>query len=249
MKYLKHIYPILGFSALILVWWLTKVLIFPDSIFLPSPEETFYTLFQLIANGALMADFVSTMKKFIIGYCIAILVGVPIGFFLGSFSKLYATFEVVLDFFRSIPVTTLFPLFILYFGIGQETIIAMVAAACIFVIILNTAYGVFYTKKEHVSYLKMLGSSKSQTFFNVVFPSSLPFLFVGLRTSVSFALIVVIVAEMFIGANDGLGIRVYEAYETYLIPDVYAVIFFVGMIGFVFNKIFQILEKRIIHWK
>ena len=249
MKVTNFLYSIIGVTGFILLWWAVKVLFFSDSIFLSPPLDTFIRLIKLLYTGGLLIDFSSTMYKFIAGYGIAVLIGVPVGFILGLFNRLYQSVELLLDFFRSIPVTTLFPLFILYFGISSKTIIAMVVAACIFVIILNTSYGVFYTKKSHVSYVESLGANKLQIFFHVIFPSSLPFIFVGLRTSVSFALIVVIVAEMFIGANDGLGIRVYEAHETYLVTDVYAIILFVGLIGYFFNKIFLTIENKIIHWK
>ncbi len=248
LKQTKYL-GLIGFIAFIVIWWLLKVLIFKHSIFLSTPQETFVRLYELLVKGSLLKDFNGTMTKFISGFGLAVLIGVPTGYLLGINKKLYLASELVLDFFRSIPVTTLFPLFILFYGIGSEAIIAMITVACVFVIILNTAYGVFYVKESYISYLKTIGASKIQIFRHVIFHSSLPFLFVGLRTSVSFALIVVIVAEMFIGSNTGLGRRVYEAHETYLVPDVYAIILFVGIIGFVLNKIFLMLEKRIIHWK
>lgn len=249
MKTNKYIYPIIGISSFIIFWGLIKAIIFSESIFLASPIDTFHRLVTLITKDDLLSDFWATLYKFIMGFGIAVLVGVPIGLFIGINKKVYQSVELLLDFFRSIPVTTLFPLFILFFGISSKTIISMVTVACVFVIILNTSYGVFYTKKSHISYLKSIGASKFQIFKNVVLPSSLPFIFVGLRVSVSFALIVVIVAEMFIGANKGLGIRVYEAHETYLVTDVYAIILFVGLLGYFLNKIFTIAEKKIIHWK
>lgn len=249
MKTNKYIYSIIGIISFIILWSLIKALAFSDSIFLASPIDTFQRLIDLITKGNLLSDFGATFYKFIVGFGIAVLIGIPVGLFLGINKKVYQSVELLLDFFRSIPVTTLFPLFILFFGISSKTIISMVSVSCVFVIILNTAYGVFYTKESHISYLKSIGASKFQIFKNVILPSSLPFIFVGLRVSISFALIVVIVAEMFIGANKGLGIRVYEAHETYLVTDVYAIILFVGLLGYFLNKIFAIAEKRIIHWK
>jgi ABC-type nitrate/sulfonate/bicarbonate transport system permease component len=248
LKQTKYL-GLIGLLAFIVIWGLMKILFFKHSIFLSTPQETFVRLYELIVNESLLKDFNGTMTKFLSGFGLAVLIGVPAGYLLGINKRLYLASELVLDFFRSIPVTTLFPLFILFYGIGSEAIIAMITVACVFVIILNTAYGVFYVKESYINYLRTIGASKIQIFKHVIFHSSLPFLFVGLRTSVSFALIVVIVAEMFIGSNTGLGRRVYEAHETYLIPDVYAIIVFVGIIGFTLNKLFFMIEKRIIHWK
>ncbi|QHI35779.1 Bicarbonate transport system permease protein CmpB [Kordia antarctica] len=249
MKTKKHIYSFIGIFSFISFWSLLKVVIFPNAIFLSSPIDTFQRLWELILSEGLLNDFLATLYKFSMGFGFAVVVGIPIGLFLGINKRVYQSVELLLDFFRSIPVTTLFPLFILFFGISSLTIISMVSVSCLFVIILNTSYGVFYTKESHISYLKSIGANKFQIFKHVVLPSSLPFIFIGLRVSVSFALIVVIVAEMFIGANKGLGIRVYEAHETYLISDVYAIIIFVGLLGYFLNRIFIVLEKKIIHWE
>jgi NitT/TauT family transport system permease protein len=249
LKINNKILPIVGILTFLLLWWFVKLFFFSESNYLSSPIETFTNLFDLLVNKNLLKDFSATFQKFAFGFLLAILIGIPLGIILGINKQIYKSVEVLLDFFRSIPVTTLFPLFILFYGISSKTIIAMVFIACVFVIILNTSYGVFYTKPSYISYLKSLKATKYQIFTNAILPSSLPFIFIGLRISVSFALIVVIVAEMFIGSNYGLGTRVYESYETYLITDVYSIILFVGIIGYLMNKLFAVLEKRIIHWK
>lgn len=241
--------PTIGILGFIIFWWVMKFLFFKDTIFLAAPGDTFSKLIDLTLHGGLFVDLTTTLYKFFAGFGLAVLIGLPIGFFLGSFKILYHAVELLLDFFRSIPVTTLFPLFILFFGIGPSTIIAMVTASSVFVLILNTSYGVAYTSKAMIEYMEAIGANKMQVLWHVTLPSALPFIFVGLRVAVSFGLIVVIVAEMFIGANRGLGVRVYEAHQTYLIPEVYAIILFVGVLGFFFNKVFQLAEKRIIHWK
>src|SRR5207237_1613716 len=121
--------------------------------------------------------------------------GVPLGVLIGYFTRVYETFEVPLDFFRSLPVTTLYPLFVLFFGIGQSSKIAMVVAACIFVITLNTAYGVMQRKAVRSQVAILFGASRWQLLSEIVFWEALPQTIIGLRIALSYALIVEIVWE------------------------------------------------------
>ena len=77
---------------------------------------------------------------------------------------------------------------------------------------------------------------------------SLPQTFVGLRNGVSLALVIVVVAEMFIGSTDGLGQRVFEAQQLFAMPDMYAAIFAAGALGYGLNLLFMLVEKRFVHW-
>jgi len=239
----------LGVIILIFLWWIVKITVLKNNSYLPLPFETFRRMFSLIFSGDLLPDILYTLRQFGVGYGLALLIGIPVGLLLGFYLKVYQMFEIVLDFFRSIPVTALFPLFILFFGISDKTITAMVSVACVFVIILNSAYGVIYVNKTHLKVMKVMEANWLQTFREVIVYEALPFLFVGLRVSVSFGLIVEVVSEMFIGSKYGLGQRVYQAHETYLITDVYALTIFIGLLGYFFNKIILLSEKKIIHWK
>lgn len=239
----------LGILIFLVIWFLLKVLFFAHNEYLPYPQDALWRMVKLVVSGDLTQDFLSTFQIFLTGFCLATLIGVPLGIWLGFSKKVYATFEVVLDFFRSIPVTALFPIFILFFGISPKTITAMVTVACLFVIILNSAYGVLYVNKTYIKVAKSLGATWQQTVTEVIFYEALPFLLVGLRIAVSFGLIVVVVSEMFIGTRYGLGSRVYKAHETYLILDVYALTTLIGIIGYLLNQGLLYFEKKVIHWK
>ena len=238
----------MGIFILFFIWWTLKYFLYRGNVYFPYPQEAISRLFDLLVSGEIFADIKSTFTKLFTGYAYASVFGIAIGLIIGSSKKLYMRLEIIFDFFRSIPVTTLFPLFILYFGISATTIIAMVFTSCIFVILLNVAYGISYTNKSYFNTLQLFGANKIQTFVHVSLPASLPFIFVGLRTSISFALIVEIVSEMFIGLEKGLGSRIYSAHETYSIVDAYSLILLVGIIGFSLNKMFLFLEKKLVHW-
>jgi NitT/TauT family transport system permease protein len=93
-----------------------------------------------------------------------------------------------------------------------------------------------------------MGASRLRVLTDVMLLESLPQTFVGLRNGVSLALVIVVVAEMFIGSIDGLGYRVFEAQQLFNMPEMYAAIFASGALGYGLNLAFMLVEKRFVHW-
>ena len=182
------------------------------------------------------------------GYSLAVVLGVIVGLIIGLIKPLYESCEGIIDFFRSIPVTTLYPVFVLIFGINHSSKIAMVFWSAFFVIILNTAYGVIQSNKVRRKMAKLYGASKFQIFKWITFFDALPQTLIGMRTAISFALIVEILCEMFMGSQFGIGQRITESFTTYAIPELYALILLAGSLGFCFNRIFVYFEKKLVPW-
>ena len=93
-----------------------------------------------------------------------------------------------------------------------------------------------------------MGASRLQILRDVIMMESFPQTFVGLRNGVSLALVIVVVAEMFIGSVDGLGHKVFEAQQLFEMPDMYAAIFAAGALGYGLNVLFLLIEKNFVHW-
>lgn len=244
MKSLQWVGPL----VVLLAWAVTHWLQLFSPTLLPGLFETLAHFGRMIYTGSIMRDFVETIARMGIGYFIAVLIGVPAGVIIGYFTSLYRAFEIPLDFFRSLPVTTLYPLFVLIFGIGHNSKIAMVVVACVFVIMLNTAYGVMQRKQVRTQVALLFGAGRFQLLREVLFWEALPQTLIGMRIALSYALIVEIVCEMFMGTQKGLGQRVFEAYNTYFIVELYAIILLVGLTGYIINKLFVFGESRAVHW-
>jgi sulfonate transport system permease protein len=167
---------------------------------------------------------------------------------LGSSERLYRSLEFVIDFFRSTPASAMFPLFLVLFGVGDETKIAVAAFGAILVILFNVAYGVMNARKTRLLAAKVMGASRWRVLFDVMLLESLPQTFVGLRNGVSLALVIIVVAEMFIGSQDGLGHSVFEAQQLFDMPRMYAAIFAAGALGYGLNLLFLLIERRFVHW-
>jgi len=181
-------------------------------------------------------------------FLIAASVGVPLGIVLGSNEKAYRSVEFLIDFFRSTPSSALIPLFMMIFGISDINKVAIAAFGAFLIVIFNSAYGVMNARKQRVMAAKVMGASRWQVFKDVLVWESLQPTFVGLRSAVSMALVIVIVAEMFIGADNGLGNRIINAQQVMRVKDMYAAILSAGVMGYALNVFFLIAEKRIVHW-
>jgi NitT/TauT family transport system permease protein len=240
--------PAIGAVGFVALWWLVYRLGLVDPVLLPSPGDAFKAIWDGFVGGALTKDFLITVRRTLVAFAIAVAIAVPLGIVLGSSVKLYSSVEFVVDFFRSTPASALFPLFLVILGVGEGTKIAVAAFGAILLILFNTAYGVMNARKTRQAAARVMGASPGRVMVDVTLLESLPQTFVGLRQGVSFALVIVIVAEMFIGSTDGLGPRVINAQMIFNMPEMYATIFAAGVLGYGLNLLFIVVERRFIHW-
>lgn len=239
--------PIIGVAGLLAVWSLVTWKQWVDPVLLPSPALTFEALWKGM-HGSLGFDFIKTVYRTAASTAIAAVIAIPLGIVLGSSEKLYRSLEFVIDFFRSTPASAMFPLFLVLFGVGDETKISVAAFGAILVILFNVAYGVMNARKTRLLAAKVMGASRLRVLFDVMLLESLPQTFVGLRNGVSLALVIIVVAEMFIGSQDGLGHSVFEAQQLFEMPRMYAAIFAAGVLGYGLNLLFLLIERQFVHW-
>jgi sulfonate transport system permease protein len=247
-KALDPFLPVIGVLGLIALWYAAVWYRIVDPVLLPSPGDTFQAMYKGMAGGRLSFDFIKTVERTVLSTVIAAAIAIPLGIFLGASERLYRSVEFVIDFFRSTPASAMFPLFLVLFGVGNETKIAVAAFGAALVILFNVAYGVMNARKTRLLAAKVMGASRLQVLTGVVLLESMPQTFIGLRNGVSLALVIVVVAEMFIGSTDGLGHRVFEAQQLFNMPDMYAAIFAAGALGYGLNLLFLLLERHFVHW-
>ena len=239
---------VIGPVLLLLVWWLAFDAQWVSHKLLPSPWSTVWSLWESVASGSITKDFVSTLARTLYAFAMAAAAGIPIGIVLGSNQKVYRSIEFLVDFFRSTPATAMFPLFLLIFGIGDFAKIAVAAFAAWLVVVFNVAYGVMNARQTRILAARVMGASSLRVFRDVMFFESLPQTFVGLRMAASVALVVIIVAEMFIGSSDGLGRRIIDSQQVFDLQQMYASIIASGVMGYGMNLLFLAIEKRLVHW-
>jgi sulfonate transport system permease protein len=240
--------PFVGPVLLFIVWDLAVRSGYIKAILLPSPFDTVMALINGLAGGPLLKDFMVTLWRTFQAFSIAAIVGVPLGVVLGSSEKAYRSVEFLIDFFRSTPSSALIPLFLMIFGVSDINKVAIAAFGALLIVVFNSAYGVINARKQRVMAAKVMGASQWQIFKDVLVWESLQPTFVGLRSAVSMSLVIVIVAEMFIGSDSGLGNRIINSQQVMNVKNMYASILAAGALGYALNVLFLIAEKKIVHW-
>lgn len=239
-------WQLLGIAIIFLVWELLSL--FVNRLFLPSPLAVINNLIALAHTVELYNDIWATFKRTIVGLAIGTVLGVMAGTLLGSFRRLYQILRMPVDFIRSIPATALFPLFIVLFGLGEVVKIFVAAWAAGFIVLVNTLYGL-----QNVSQTRqLLGKLKKFSFVKkvrlIILPSTLPYIAAGIRVALAFTLIVELVAEMFLGSENGLGHRIFAASSVLAMEEVYTGILLIGILGYSLSSLMSWAEHKIIHW-
>ena len=244
----ERLLPFVGPVLLFIAWDIVVRFGFIKVILLPTPWATLGALVTGLAGGPLLLDFGVTVARTLEAFGIAAVVGAPLGVLLGSNEKAYRSVEFLIDFFRSTPSSALIPLFLLVFGVSDVNKVAIAAFGALLIVVFNSAYGVMNARKQRVMAARVMGASRWQVFKDVLIWESLQPTFVGLRSAVSMALVIVIVAEMFIGSDTGLGHRIIDAQQVLNVKSMYAAILAAGALGYALNVAFLLAERRVVHW-
>jgi len=235
--------------ALLLCAWLfvSSFNLFPP-ILLPSPLSVLLQLISDLPLPGVWHDLLITLLRTCGGYVLGIAIGIPLGVLSGLFPGFYKSFEFPIDFGRSIPVLTLFPIFMVLFGIGDLSRIATAAYPTVLIVLINTYYGVRDIPRTRLMVAHVKKVTFLQTLKWVVLPGALPQIIAGLRVSLSWAYLIVIVTEMYAGSDSGLGNRVTNASTSFELPELYSSILIAGTVGYILNRCLVCMEERFIHW-
>ncbi|MCK4351902.1 ABC transporter permease [candidate division WOR-3 bacterium] len=247
-KRLGHGIILIGPLIIVALWYILPRLGVIKEFFLPTPIRVGKEVLNLFGTKNVLTDIGYTLYRTVVGFFLAGLWGIPAGLVLGYYAKLYRMFEVVIDFFRSLPATALIPLALIVFAIGETARIFIVLFSCGLVLIINSAYGVKSCNITRLQVAEITGASTRQKFSTVIFREALPEIFAGLRISLSLSLILVVVSEMFIGTTVGLGQKIFDAQLMNHIAEMYGLILITGLLGYGLNKLFVLFERHIIHW-
>jgi ABC-type nitrate/sulfonate/bicarbonate transport system permease component len=246
---LRQVFQIaVGPMLLLALWYIAGALGILNPRLIPPPDAVFAATWTAITQGTMINDLTQTLGRVVLSFLIAAGVGVPIGIVIGANERIYRSAEFLIDFFRSTPATALFPLFMLIFGLGDQGKIALAAFSALLIIVFNVAYGVLNARKTRIMAARSMGAGRIRIFVDVIFLETLPQIFVGLRAGVSLALVVIVVAEMFIGGMDGMGHRIMDDQMSYNLKDMYGSLILSGALGYCLNYAFLLVERYFVHW-
>lgn len=200
-----------------------------------------------IYSGTLLNAIWESLRRIVIAYLIACGLGIPLGVFVGWFAAFRRSTDPFLQLIRPIPVTAWVPISMMWFGIGDKAAIYLIVLATFFPIYLNTMQGVRYVDRVVVRAGRMLGARNWRLLVYVVLPAALPSIFAGLRISVGFAWMAVVVSEL-VAVKNGLGYVMFDAYGFLRADIVVAAMITIGMLGFVCDRLMVWLERHVLRW-
>jgi ABC-type nitrate/sulfonate/bicarbonate transport system permease component len=214
----------------------------------PAISLVLATFWQNLTDGTYLAVIGSSLQRLFIGYFIAVVLAVGIGLAMGVWRSFYLLTEPLVEFLRPIPSPAYLPMAILFLGIDDVMKIFMVSFASFFPILLNTVSGVRSIDPILLETGKTFGYRRWEIMRKILLPASASFILTGMRISLAIALIVTVIAEMVAG-NSGIGYYVLNAQRSYLVPEMYAGVIALALVGFALNKIFVFVENRLLHWQ
>ncbi|HVX91033.1 MAG TPA: ABC transporter permease [Candidatus Paceibacterota bacterium] len=237
------------YVGIFVAWWLVTAFGWVEPIILPSPRAVGGAFREMTVNGSLLKDLGVTGGRVLAALVIASIIGIPLGLFFGYQKKIYEMVEGPLHALRSVPATCLFPLLLIVIGVGEKSIITLAAYPCLLILMVNAATGASLAEPSRVRQGRILGLTPFNLITEVLFFEALPHVTSALRTSVSYALVLVVAVEMFIGVGQsGLGRKIFDYQSSFRIPETYAEILVTGALGVALNISIGLLEKRLLRW-
>lgn len=224
----------------------TQMLGLPEFL-LPRPSVIVAEMWKLLVDPKFWGHVGITLQEAGLGFLIGAGVALTIGTLVARSQLIEKTFMPYVVAFQSVPKVALAPLFVVWFGFGLTSKIVMSAVIAFFPILINVIEGLKAVEKEKVEMLSSFGASEFQIFKMARFPSALPFIFAGLNVGAIFAILGAIVGE-FIGAQGGLGYLLLQANYNFKIPEMFAVLIVLSLIGLATHLVITALQKKFTFW-
>lgn len=233
--------------VLLAAWQLCSGRLVPAYL-VSSPTAVAQRLGDLFRTGTVWSDLKITTEELIIGYAIGVVGGVAVGVVLGTSRIAAALIEPLLAALNSIPKIALAPLFLLWFGIGLGSKIAIAAMTVFFVMFYNVYMGMGTVPHGLLNTLQIMGANRRTLVRRLILPQLTVPILAGLKAGVSFAMIGVVVGE-FVAADSGLGYYVRNSTDLFDSPGVYAGIILLMLLVMVGVGLVSLLERRLLRWR
>ena len=215
---------------------------------LPSLVSILEQVWRMTANGVMIEHAGISLWRAMLGFLLAIVVGLLIGVAMARSPVAEALLEPIFTFGYPIPKIALYPAFILVFGLGTESKVALVFLECVYPITIHVYSGMRSVERVLVWAARSMGASTLQVFWRVLLPAAFPTIFVGLRIALPVALIVTIVTEI-IGESKGLGYLVTYATASFEYARALAALLVIGIVGFCLDRGLLALRDRVVFWQ
>src|SRR5690348_5740830 len=222
--------------GLLLVWELAARAGAIDTRFFPAPSSVMALLIEMLKSGELMNHTLTSLQRLALGTVI------------GLNRTIRALVDPIIAATYPIPKSSILPLALLIFGLGESSKIFMVAIGVFFPVAINATTGVLEINKIYLDVGRNYKADRWSMFWTIALPGALPVIMTGFKLGIGIGLILIAIAEM-IGAKSGLGFLIWSAWETFAVEQMYVGLFMIALIGFVLTVVLNELERYIIPWK
>ncbi|MDR1540490.1 MAG: ABC transporter permease [Clostridiales bacterium] len=227
-------------GLLLLIWQLGSLT--TNAQFLPGPIAAIKGGIEIVQNGLLLDYLGISFLRVLRGWLLGIAIAVPIGLAVGQFRTFRLIFEPFVNFFRFVPAIGFITLFLMWFGIGESSKVALITYAAIFPVSINTIAGVMSISPITIQVAQSQGASPFQIFCTVTIPASVPQIFTGIRLGLGGSIVSIVGAEM-LAAQKGIGYLIYTSRLYYRTDWIFTGIFILGLSGFLADRLLRLFGR------
>ena len=242
---IKKLFLTILLPVLILVLW--EISVARGAIngnVVPAPSKLWTTFLSLLLSGKLVEGLLISLRRVLIGFLVAAVFGVVIGFLMGLFASFNRAMSSLVNILRPIPTIALTPIFIIVMGVGEATNVSIIIIGALWSILLNTTAGVMSVDRKLMELAYVYRVRKRDIIFRIILPSALYNIFTGLRLGIGGAWMSVVAAEM-IGATSGIGYMIMFAKSLAQAANMYVLVLVIGIIGFIIDRILLVFQKKV----
>jgi ABC-type nitrate/sulfonate/bicarbonate transport system permease component len=233
------------FVAALAIWeaWARSA----ESFYFPPVSEVASRAWDVWPSAEFLSAVGASLTRLAAGYAIGAAAGVTTGLALGASPRARRTLGPTTEFLRGLPVIAVMPIAIVLLGLGDAMRIAVIAFGVFFPVLIGTIDGVRAVSPETRDTARLLRLGALQGSVRIYLPAALPSIFAGLRTSLSIGLALVVISEL-TGEGDGLGVYIRSQQTLFNVRELYAALLFLGLLGYALNRLFLIVERRVLAW-
>ena len=235
-------------AVLLLVWQVCGWLDLTNPVLFPSPTAILAMAWEMIRTGELFRELAATLRRFSIGLTIGALAGFACGLLMGAWRPARDCVEPMIAALYSTPKLTLLPMLMLFFGIGDQSKIFLIALVGFIFLAVETLDAIRGVDRHYLDMARNYGATNWQLIRKVYVPGSLPHVFTGIRLAASRSLVMAISLEL-IASSDGLGSIIWMSWQTLRVERLFVGILMAAILGAAIYRLLSYLEKNLVPWR
>lgn len=234
--------------AVVVIWQITSTSGLLDQRFWPPPSSVAVALYNALVGGSLLDDVLITTQRLLVGIAIGGTAGLVAGLGMGLWKPVNIAIRPLIAMTYPIPKIAILPLFLLVFGLGEESKWAVVSVGVFYLVAVNTYVGVRNVEEVYRETAEVYRVSWWKKVRTVALPGALPLILAGFELGIGVGFLLIVATE-FVTSRSGLGFRIWLAWQTFDIRLMYAGLAVIALYGFAILGLSRFLERRLVPWR